>query len=142
MTTIAVNREGMACDSLISWGEGEFATCDDKVIRIGDELVGSAGDTANIFKFLEWYRRGGERPEVDGDKSFEVVILSKKGIYIFVNSTYPMRLGDAIYATGSGAMAAKAAMLCGKTPEEAVAIAIKCDKNSGGKVRSYLLADL
>ena len=139
MTTIACTRVEMACDSRISW-ENEFATCDDKVLRLGDDLIGTSGSTESIFKFLDWYRTRGEKPSFEGeDQRFEAVVLNKTGIYIYVNSIYPMRLRESAYATGSGGMAAKAAMICGKTPAEAVAIAIKCDKNSGPPVRSYSL---
>src|SRR5687768_6273851 len=106
----------MACESMVGWDAGEFATTDDKIVRIGDELLGAAGHTDSIFKFIEWYRAKGERPEIDADKSFEVVVLNKSGIYLYVNSTYPMRLTERFYAAGTGGMAAKAAMLCGKSP--------------------------
>jgi ATP-dependent protease HslVU (ClpYQ) peptidase subunit len=138
VTTIACNREAMACDSRLSW-DSEVATVADKVLRIGDALIGCAGHTESVFKFLEWYRIRGDRPDFDSERSFEVVELTRKGIFIYVNSTFPMKLCDGVYACGSGGSAAKAAMLCGKTPAEAVAIAIKCDKNSGPPVRNYAL---
>jgi len=142
MTTIACNREVMACDSRVSW-DNEYATCDDKVLRIGGELVGTSGNTASIFKFLAWYKTQGERPEFSGEEDrFEAVVLNKTGIYLYINTTYPMRIRESTYATGSGGMAAKAAMLCGKTPAEAVSIAIKCDKNSGPPVRCYSLTEV
>jgi hypothetical protein len=138
VTTIACSRDEMACESLCTFGSESFV-CDEKVIRIGDELVGCAGDTDAIFKFLEWYRTKGERPEIDGEKRWEVVVLSKAGIQVYVNSLYPMNVREKFYVAGTGSMAAKAAMLCGKSPTEAVRIAIKCDRNSGGPVRTFPL---
>ena len=139
MTTIAVSRVAMAADSRTRWDTGEFLTCDDKIEEIGESLVGCAGDVAAIFKFLQWFRnQDRERPEFD-DKNFDAVVLDSTGIYLYAGTTYPSRIRDPDFAIGTGSMAAKAAMLCGKTPAEAVAIAIKCDKNSGGPVRNFIL---
>jgi hypothetical protein len=120
--------------------DNEFLTCDDKIERIGGALVGCAGDVSAIFRFLAWYRNpGSERPEFTNDDSFTAAVLDNKGIHVYFNSTYPSRVRDSFFAFGSGGMAAKAAMLCGLTPPEAVAIAIKCDKHSGGPVRQFSL---
>ena len=67
MTTIAVSRTEMACDSRVSWDAGEMVTVDDKVIRIGGDLVGASGHTDSCLKFMDWYRTKGERPEIEGD---------------------------------------------------------------------------
>jgi hypothetical protein len=142
MTTIAVSRTEMACDSRTSWDGGDYLTCDDKVERIGDALVGCCGNVDSIFKFLAWFRsQEKDRPEFGDDDNFVAIVLTRKGIFHYTNATYPSRVCDPFVAFGTGSMAAKAAMLCGKTPAEAVAIAIKCDKNSGGPVRNYVLRD-
>jgi ATP-dependent protease HslVU (ClpYQ) peptidase subunit len=140
VTTIAVNRKMMACDSKVTFGN-EFATCSDKVVRIGNELLGCAGDTAAILKFLEWFKTKGDQPEMDDSEKWEIVLLNKSGIYLYINSFACFRICDPIYTAGSGGMAARAAMLCGKSPTEAVRIAIKCDNSSGGPVRTFQLAD-
>lgn len=141
MTTIAVDRKSMSCDSRSSYDDGEYFTCDDKVERIGKSLVGCAGSHENISKFIEWFRdQSKDRPDF-GDDPMTAVELTKDGIYVYSSTTYRSKVRDPFFAVGSGSMAARAAMLCGKTPAEAVAIAIKCDKNSGGTVRTYQLAD-
>lgn len=139
MTVIVCNRKEMSCDSRSSYENGEFYTCDDKIERIGAALIGCAGSIDAIFKFLEWYRTKGERPSFDGEDRVEVVELDKDGIWSYSNSTYRMKVCDPFFAIGSGSMAARAAMLCGKSPKEAIAIAIRCDKNSGGPVRTFSL---
>ena len=140
MTTIACSRTEMASDSRTSFENGEFLTCDDKIERIGECLVGCCGNTDSIFKFLAWFRnQEKERPEFSDGDSFIAVVLNKRGIFYYNDSTYSSRVRDPFFTTGTGGMAAKAAMLCGKTPAEAVAIAIKCDKNSGGPVRNFAL---
>jgi hypothetical protein len=128
----------MACDSRLTFGN-EFYTVSDKIMRIGEEIVGCAGDTDAIFKFLEWFRVKGPMPEMDGEKRFEAIVLNRKGIHIYVNSFYPMTIRERFYTGGSGGMAAKAALLCGKTPSEAVRIAIQCDNNSGPPVLTLSL---
>ena len=143
MTTIACSRREMACDSRSSFENGEYLTSDDKIERIGDSLVGCAGTWPAIFKFLAWFRdQTRDRPDFSGDDDdFTAVVLNKKGIFVYDGSTYPCKVSDPFFVTGSGSMAARAAMLCGKSPAEAIAIAIKCDKNSGHPVRSFSLLE-
>ena len=139
MTTIACSRDEMACDSRTSASEIYFTT-DDKVIRIRDSLVGCCGNLDSISKFLQWYTKGGSEPvEFEDGDDFEAIVLTKRGIFMYSNSCWPRRIKDKFCASGSGDMSALAAMYCGKTPAEAVAIAIKCDKNSGGPVRNFAL---
>jgi hypothetical protein len=138
MTTIAANRKEMACDSRTSWDGGDFCTVSDKVERIGDSLVGCCGSVDAIFKFLEWFRKRGDRPEFDAD-GFTAVELNAKGMWLYANSTYCSRVCDPFVTIGSGSMAAKAAMLCGHSPAEAVSVACKCDKHSAGPVRTFSL---
>lgn len=141
MTTIACSRKEMACDSRSSFDSGEYMTCDDKILRIGDSIVGCAGNWGAIFKFMAWFRdQTKDRPDFSDDDDFTAIVLNKKGIYVYDGSTYSSRACDPFFAVGSGSMAARAAMLCGKSPAEAVAIAIKCDKHSGHPVRNYTLA--
>lgn len=129
----------MSCDSRTSFDNGEFFSCDDKIERIGDSLVGCAGKVDSIFKFLRWFRnQEQERPDM-ADEEFCAVVLNKHGIFVYLNTTYPSRVHEPHFSIGSGSQAARAAMFCGKSPAEAVSIAIKCDRNSGGKVRTFIL---
>ena len=130
----------MACDSRISCDTGEYSNGAGKVLRIGDALVGYAGMVSAACKFLAWYAdQSKERPTFDDDDCVDAVVLTSKGIFSYSNSTYCMRIMEKHFCIGSGSSAATAAMLCGKTPAEAVKIAIKCDKHSGGPVRNYAL---
>jgi hypothetical protein len=71
MTTIACNQDEMACDSRTSFESGEFLTCDDKIERVGDSLVGCCGNVESIFKFLAWFRaQDRERPEFGENDNF------------------------------------------------------------------------
>lgn len=142
MTTIACDRKSMAADSRTSW-DADHVVVDDKIEIINGSIIGCAGSVPDIWKFLEWFRSAGAvpRPELEGD-DFLALELNESGLYLYMGSTYPSKVEDRFAAFGSGGMAAKAAMLCGKTAEQAVKIAILCDKNSGGPVRSVALADV
>jgi 20S proteasome alpha/beta subunit len=128
----------MACDSRSSYDNGEHYICDDKIIRLADELVGCAGEVGDIFKFLAWYRTSGEieRPEL---KDMEAVVLNRDGIFHYNSSTYGSRVAQPFFAIGSGSMAANAAMWCKKSPTKAVEIACQLDKSTGGPVRTFKL---
>jgi 20S proteasome alpha/beta subunit len=135
MTTIAVKGGIMACDSRMAVAD-RYYVCDDKVIRIGDCLVGAAGDSGDIAQFMAWIKDRGEMPKLE---DIDALVLDNKGLWHYTNDCYGTRVVGGCWASGTGGQAAHAAMLCGKTAEEAVKIAIKCDINSGGPVRVYNL---
>jgi hypothetical protein len=137
MTTIACNRDEMAADSRTSDSCTYFTTTD-KIVRLGDALVGCCGNLDSIAKFLDWYQKRGDIPDFDDD-DFEAIVLKKDGMFLYANSCRERRIKDKYFATGSGGMAALAAMHCGKTPAEAVRVAIRCDKNSGLPVVNFQL---
>lgn len=137
MTTIAVNLKSMAGDSKVA-GSGSIYHCD-KVFRIGDSLVGVAGNVQNTTKFLAWFRKECPPDEVamdlSDDKTFEAVVVNADGIFYYADCVEPDKLHEKFFAIGSGAMAAMAAMLVGKSPAEAVKIAAKLDHNTGGPIK-------
>ena len=135
MTTIAVKGKVMACDSRLAVGDRHYI-CNDKVVRIGDALVGAAGTANDIAKFITWFEDKGEMPKVE---DIDALVLDARGLWHYVNDCYGTRVIGGCWASGTGGQAAHAAMLCGKTPEEAIRIAMKCDINTGGPVRVYNL---
>lgn len=135
MTTIAVKGDVMACDSRLCVGDRHYI-CDDKVVRVGDSLVGGAGKANDIDKFLAWLADKGDMPEID---DMDVLVLNSKGLFHYVNDCYATRVVGGCWAVGTGGQAAHAAMLCGKSPKEAIELAKKCDINTGGPVRVYNL---
>jgi hypothetical protein len=135
MTTIAVRGFVMACDSRLVV-DGHYYRCDDKVLLFGDSLMGGAGDWGEVAQFRAWFKDKGDMPKLE---DFEVLVLNRAGLWHYCNDCYPTRIVGGCYAIGSGGQAAHAAMLCGKTPEEAIRIAMKCDINTGGPVRVYNL---
>ncbi len=127
----------MACDSRTSDDDGEYHDTDDKIERINGALVGCAGNYTDIYKFLDWYKdRSKERPELE---ACLVVELDNRGIWLYANTCSRSRVDEKCFAIGSGSLAARAAMKFGATPAQAVKTAKTLDKNTGGKVRVYLL---
>lgn len=139
MTTIAASRKEMACDSRASGDDGEYHNCDDKVERIGGDLVGCAGDWEDIYAFLAWFKdQSKERPEIENCLA---LVLNRKGLWLYANTTYPSKVAEPFFAIGTGSMAARAAMKWGASPQQAISTAITLDKNSGGRVRVYSLKE-
>ena len=136
MTTIATDGKTMAADT--ERHARAFILQQDaiKMFRINGVVYGVAGDPACAEKYLGWVRMGCPKetePSPDGEW---VVTFVRFGKIWHVNSSLaPMEVG-APYAIGSGAEGAMAAMLCGKTPAQAIKIAMKLDGDTGGKVRT------
>jgi ATP-dependent protease HslVU (ClpYQ) peptidase subunit len=73
MTTIACNREEMAADSQVIFGETVKipGSREPKVERIGDSLFGMAGDEQECRVFAKWARDGFDednKPELDAER--------------------------------------------------------------------------
>jgi len=138
MTTIAANAMAgeMVSDSKCSYGDLWFPT--EKVFRVGDELVGCAGDVKHWRDFLRWYQGGkkGARPK---GAEYTALILRKDGLWQFDSNGLEMRIERGFHAIGSGEKAAIAVMLAGHSTREAVEIACQVDAESGGEVRAYKL---
>lgn len=141
MTTIAVNRRGMASDSQMS--EGSIKTSVVKMWRIRGWLLAGTGNAAEVAKLIREIKEQREYSpreifdKVDMGKIEEcdIVLLSPSGkLYASENGTECIELSDPFYALGTGAQAALAVMHMGQDPRAAVRIAAKIDSNTGGKV--------
>lgn len=72
---------------------------------------------------------------------FSCIIISQDGerVTMIDDEMTPYEVLDDVIGTGSGGIAARAARLGGATVEQAVEIAIRCDSNSGGPVRTHTI---
>ena len=70
-----------------------------------------------------------------------IVVRPNRTVWIYQREPYPIVLEGEQQAFGSGADAALAAMLCGKTAAEAVAIAAQVCANVGGGVDTLSFED-
>lgn len=138
MTTIIADcRTGtMVSDSKVTAGTVWFPA--KKVVRHKDELIGLAGEANKEEAWLNWYTNG-RKGKAPNDEDLAVLILRKTGLfYVDVDST-EIQVMREFHAIGSGAPAAMGALLAGKTAEEAVAIAILVDPDSGGDIQLFSL---
>lgn len=136
MTTIATDGLSMAGDSLVTAGK-EVVGYTVKVVRLKDgRIVGTSGCCFQTVKFVEYLENPkGKKPEFEGDE-FSALILNTDGTVDYMNKEFvPVRYLTPM-TIGSGDGIALGAMLAGKSPVEAVAIAITRDTCSGGDIVS------
>ena len=133
VTTVACNRDMMSSDSLCD--DGGMRSKGQKIFESADgSILGFAGSFAQGYRFVEWFEdEEGAPPECD---EVTILILDRKGKMTLWDGGHPTPVLEKFYAIGSGSHAAMAAMMCGKTPREAVKIACKVDTGSGGTVKT------
>ena len=142
MTTIAVSavRGEMAADSQISYGNISFPAT--KVVNVGGTLIGVAGLLTKCSQLLRWFKGGckeKDKPNFSDDDDVEAIILDKDGIWGMDAALVKYKIDRDIHAIGSGAASALAALMCGKSPKQAVKIACDIDPSSGLPVRIFNL---
>lgn len=97
-------------------------------VRSGEALAGAAGDADRCRALMAWFDQGGEFPDHlrrgDNTDATLLVIWRDGRCELYQREPFPIVLdGKELQAIGSGAEAALAAMHCGKTAAEAVAVA-------------------
>lgn len=131
MTTIACDGKSMAGDTLVTSGS-EIVGYAIKIERTKDgRIFGSAGPGDDCRRFAQWMQ-GGDKPELSND--FSALILTLDGTVYYVGATLEPSEFIVPQALGSGGDFAIGAMLAGKSPRDAVAIAIERDTRSGGDI--------
>lgn len=149
MTTIACNKETMACDLQVTYGGSTKLKTETKIVVIEGEaakallqcekaLVGYAGITDGWGKFLVWLNDvTQEKPKL---KNIEFLALTnKKEIYHGTNFYNFFKIVEPCYAIGSGMQFALGAMQNKASPKDAVRAAMKYDVNTGIGVKEYKL---
>jgi hypothetical protein len=135
MTTIACDRTTMVADSKVSI-PGAQPYPADKIIRVGNRLLGACGHNGDCTRWLQWAAKDfkGKEPKWVESKPEDAVlgiVLDKDGIYVWnFGDPEPERINLDQYAVGSGGLAARVAMILGKTPIESVELACTVDDNS------------
>ncbi len=134
MTTIAANfKDGiMVSDSRCTCGGTWVPTT--KIYRIGEELIGIAGNVLDEQKWLKWARTGkkGPRPKLE---AFTAIVLRPDGVYEIDGTGVELLIERGFHAIGSGGAPAIAVMIAGQSVEEAVRIACMVDAGSGGDLQ-------
>lgn len=135
MTTIAACSVERVMCSDSGWNDGDTRGETRKVFRVRGDLVGFAGDLADIQEWLAAYRKKRE-PKRSG---ISVLRLSASGqIHTWTLGQW-CEMSEKQFAIGSGGVAARVAMDMGATCRQSVLKAIKFDAGSFGPVRTYRL---
>lgn len=141
MTTVAWNEHTIAWDTLVTVGSEKYVhnNCEKVVIHKG-RIFALCGDAGMLKKSLiPWWEKG-HKPETAPDGEWEMIVISHDGVRLYNSENAHAEVDTPhVFAIGSGGTAARAALLCGKTPEEAVAVAAQIDKGTGGPVCSARL---
>lgn len=146
MTTIAFNRECIAADTRVITGGSYYHA--DKIFRVGNSLLGTAGDGDACLIFVEWFKSPKRNPLQlhkllgEGFERCDIHIaeINPGGIYLWSGWGVGEKINEPFYAIGSGGTAALEAMRNDHSPEEAVKRAIAHDENTGSPVQvEYLL---
>ena len=130
MTTIATDGKTIAAESR---SIGSFIVQGDvkKLYRLKDgRVAGTCGASWATEVFIQWMNGEGEKPVIED--GFGALVLGEE-VTFYCSKLSPLIVKPP-YAIGSGCEFAMGAMLAGKSPKEAVKIAIKLDEGSGGKI--------
>lgn len=134
MTTIAANRRCMAADRYITDDCGP--STERKIVRIGDAIVGAAGTTSACEKALRYLAdlpgiaadENPIPPTFAKDDDLVVLILTPVGLFLIRDTGLQIEeLADPHFAIGSGGKAARAGMVLGMEPWDAVDLACQVD---------------
>lgn len=101
-----------------------------KICRVGDALIGMAGNLEDILAARQWFENGrqGDFPK---SEALNGILLNKDGIWEFFGNGIPYKYPGKFLAVGSGGDFAMAAMDAGADIKKAMKIAMKYDAGSG-----------
>lgn len=140
MTTIAFDGSTMACDTLATGPYNlEYL---EKIVKTEDEdgnpiLMGFAGRLDHCIMLRDWVIEGMDKEKFPVVDEVEIIMATKDGCFLMLDSPVLIPLIGYPHAIGSGANMAMGAMLSGKSAVEAVEMAIKYDPGTGMKVVSF-----
>lgn len=134
MTTIAANREMVVSDSMVSVAHKDLWYPTRKLVRGPGLVAGASGHGGDCARFLEWAAGGFKSKEepkwrdTTTDDQVIAIVVKADGIYCWsIGDPEPEKIEADFFAVGSGGKAAHAAMLLGKSPQEAVELACRVD---------------
>ena len=142
MTVVVCNRKVMLSDSRVTVEPISHAYPAVKIVKSKSGwLCGAAGDGGDCSRFLEWAESDFAKKDEPkwfsaGDSLANGLVVKPDGIYFWTPNEPFERIVSDHWAVGSGGTAARAAIHCGKTIEEAVEISILINElTCGGPVQ-------
>ncbi len=132
MTVIAWDGKTLAADKQTSDGSSTLTVT--KIRRAPNgALVGGCGNSSMCRQMYQWYVDGAKKetyPVKNEDTQILVITPEGKAHY-YLDGPAPIVVENKFFAIGSGCDYAVAAMHCGRTASEAVAIACIYDPGCG-----------
>lgn len=122
----------MAADSQANTNGRIFRTR--KLYRARGALLGISGTLGEGLMFVDWYEHGADLGNRPVGMGCGVLVLDESGLYRYEDQCYPIPIIDDFAAAGSGTDIALAAMVMGKSPAQAVALACQIDLHTGTPV--------
>jgi hypothetical protein len=141
MSVIAWDGRSLAADRRVV--NGNLINVVSKAFACRDRIVACSGDVQTSEEILDWMDGGNCHPPDypaaarQNDETSVAVILPEGGIWIYRKSPFPMKLPPQNFAMGCGRDFAIAAMHCGKTAVEAVAITSLYDCFCGNGIDEF-----
>jgi len=139
MTTVAFRDGVMACDTRMTGGF--ISVCKDKIVSGREAIVGFCGDPIAAYCGAQYL--AGElqdRPIINSKDDVLFLMYREGSLYMVDGDLRELPLdGNKYFAIGSGEQAAMVAMHMGATARDAVAMAIKVDENSGGRIKVFTI---
>lgn len=135
MTTIAWDGETLAADTFVT-ADFAFDGAHVKVAKRGPVFAAAAGTTSLCQRFLDWFRAGmvGDAPGMgDGEDDALGYLFHAGRVLVFDRAGSSARFAK-FFAAGSGERYALGAMASGKSAAEAVAIAARFCRGTGGEI--------
>lgn len=142
MTTLAMDKDGLiAYDSRVTANNYICTDKANKHVKAGGVNYFFCGREADEPKLIRAFEDGGEDDYPDNVDVAAIIVQGSRVYTAGINSSegyycQTEKIGDIIIA-GSGGDYAAGALHAGCNAKEAVKIAIKCDNNSGGRVRTF-----
>lgn len=145
MTTIATDGKTIAADGRATRGWEIVADDVQKIFARNGCVYAFSGADGMYESLMAWHQSGHNPRDVPActvDGGWSMLVIDWQGTRRFINEApYPCSVSQS-YTMGSGRDFARAAMLCGKSPREAVEIAIRCDAASGGTITEIDIAEV
>lgn len=149
MTCIATDGKTMAADSRSTIDDLIATDTAEKLVRGKDGAVlGVSGDRGACTLVRQWFVEGASmdvlpalKPSPDGESPFVGLILRPDGTVEGIDHHFAFMPRTTPTAIGSGGQVALGAMLAGRTPKEAVAIAAGQITSVGGRVHDMRPVD-
>lgn len=141
MTTFAYKDGVLAVDSrmvLVNWVD---PTPQKKFRVLKDSVAVGCGIWSEVTSFIDWLAKDeeGERPQLSETSVVQFYPDNRIRVH---ESSGAFEYEGTMGAWGSGMPAALAALQCGKTPGEAIAIASKVDIYTGEPIFEMVVADV